>query len=77
MYNRAEKPSAVAARQSASECLSAVREETQQLEEELTTHQEVPRGTVRSPTQQGIHQLRTHTHTYKHKYAHIYRSYDL
>ncbi|XP_031415476.1 myotubularin-related protein 7b isoform X2 [Clupea harengus] len=52
MYNRAEKPSAVAARQSASECLSAVREETQQLEEELTTHQEVPRGTVRSPTQQ-------------------------
>ncbi|KAG5285763.1 hypothetical protein AALO_G00007180 [Alosa alosa] len=40
MYNRAERAAALVARQSAAECLSAVREETQQLEEELTTHQE-------------------------------------
>ncbi|XP_028832550.1 myotubularin-related protein 7b isoform X2 [Denticeps clupeoides] len=50
MYNRLDQASA--ARQSPADCLSAVREETQQLEEELSTHQEVPRGTVHSPTRQ-------------------------
>ncbi|XP_076869711.1 myotubularin-related protein 7b isoform X2 [Brachyhypopomus gauderio] len=43
MYSPAER--GVAMRQSPSDCLNAVREESQQLEEELGAHQEVPRET--------------------------------
>ncbi|XP_039530886.1 myotubularin-related protein 7-like isoform X2 [Pimephales promelas] len=42
MYGRAEKS---VTSQSPVDCLNAVREESQQLEEELSTHQEVPRET--------------------------------
>ncbi|XP_066515852.1 myotubularin-related protein 7b isoform X2 [Hoplias malabaricus] len=52
MYSPAER--SVASRQSQSDCLSAVREESQQLEEELNAHQEVPRETDAG---QGIHTL--------------------
>uniref|UniRef100_A0A8C1T410 Myotubularin related protein 7b n=1 Tax=Cyprinus carpio TaxID=7962 RepID=A0A8C1T410_CYPCA len=54
MYGRAEK--SVASHQSPADCLNAVREESQQLEEELSAHQEVPRETDAG---QGIH-----THAY-------------
>lgn len=50
MYSRAEK--SVASYQSPADCLNAVREESQQLEEELSAHQEVPRETDAG---QGIH----------------------
>ncbi|XP_051559899.1 myotubularin-related protein 7-like isoform X2 [Myxocyprinus asiaticus] len=43
MYGRAEK--SMGSNQSPADCLNAVREESQQLEEELSTHQEVPRET--------------------------------
>ena len=42
LYNHAERSSPP--RQSPADFLSAVREESQQLEEELTNHQEVPPG---------------------------------
>ncbi|XP_073801692.1 myotubularin-related protein 7b isoform X6 [Danio rerio] len=43
MYGRAER--SLSSQQSPADCLNAVREESQQLEEELTAHQEVPRET--------------------------------
>uniref|UniRef100_A0A8C7PA87 Myotubularin related protein 7b n=1 Tax=Oncorhynchus mykiss TaxID=8022 RepID=A0A8C7PA87_ONCMY len=53
MYNRVEKSSPP--RQTPTDLLTAVREETQQLEEELTNHQEVaPGGTAQPGTKQGI-----------------------
>lgn len=53
MYNRVEK--SAPPRQTPTELLTAVREETQQLEEELTNHQEVaPGGTAHPGTKQGI-----------------------
>uniref|UniRef100_A0A6Q2WS73 Myotubularin phosphatase domain-containing protein n=1 Tax=Esox lucius TaxID=8010 RepID=A0A6Q2WS73_ESOLU len=53
MYNRLEK--SAPPRHSPADLLTAVREETQQLEQELTNHQEVaPRGTAHSGTKQGI-----------------------
>lgn len=42
LYGHVEK--SLPARQSPADFLSAVREESQQLEEELTNHQEVPPG---------------------------------
>lgn len=42
LYNHAQK--STPPRQSTADFLSAVREESQQLEEELTNHQEVPPG---------------------------------
>ncbi len=50
MYGRTEK--SVASYQSPADCLNAVREESQQLEEELSAHQEVPRE---ADAGQGIH----------------------
>uniref|UniRef100_A0AAR2ILG6 Myotubularin phosphatase domain-containing protein n=1 Tax=Pygocentrus nattereri TaxID=42514 RepID=A0AAR2ILG6_PYGNA len=58
MYSPAER--GVALRQSPSDSLNAVREESQQLEEELSAHQEVPRETDAG---QGIHAHTRHMPT--------------
>uniref|UniRef100_A0A3P8YNE0 Myotubularin phosphatase domain-containing protein n=1 Tax=Esox lucius TaxID=8010 RepID=A0A3P8YNE0_ESOLU len=72
MYNRLEK--SAPPRHSPADLLTAVREETQQLEQELTNHQEVaPRGTAHSGTKQGI-QTRSRNRMTNETPPHDYRS---
>lgn len=59
MYSSVERGRA--SHQSPSDWLTAVKEESQQLEEELNTHQEVPRE---NDDGQGIHTRFVKTHVY-------------
>lgn len=65
LYNHVEK--STPPRQSPADFLSAVREQSQQLEEELTNHQEVPPGgTAHHHLHPGSRQGIQHTNTNKH-----------